>query len=251
VAAAGAEALNLSSVDPVPPKQTGNAVPVLLARGLDKIVVAQGSDRLDGGTAANPYYGYDGDGPMVPAPRDTPPPAHQVEATKTEPDKNTYLVLQGEGGPSKGYNYGTHFVFQGHEGGAPGFLSRINLDADGAHRVTLMASHDIHGNPLPDYDGSTWDPFAHRLILTTEDGTIAAAYEATANYPSRVSDLEKVLGDAAYEGVQVDSRGDLWLVEDSGGAFGTVNDLAKQPNSFVYRFIPKNPRNLDAGGTLQ
>ena len=142
-------------------------------------------------------------------------------------------------------------MFQGHEGGSPGFLSRINLDADGAHRVTLMASHDVHGNPLPDYDGSTWDPFAHRLILTTEDGSIAGAYQATVNYPSRVSDLEKVLGDAAYEGVQVDSRGDLWLVEDSGGAFGTVNTLAKQPNSFVYRFVPANPANLDAGGTLQ
>jgi hypothetical protein len=252
VAAAGAaEALNVGGVDPVPPKETGKAVPVMLARGLEKVIVAQGSDPLDGGTAANPYYGYDGDGPMVPAPGDTPTPTHQVEATKTEPDKNTYLVLQGERGPTRGYDYGTHFVFQGHEGGDPGFLSRINLDADGAHRVTLMASHDVHGNALPEYDGSTWDPFAHRLILTTEDGTIAGAYEATANYPSRVSDLEKVLGDAAYEGVQVDSRGDLWLVEDSGGAFGTVNDLAKQPNSFVYRFIPKNPRNLDAGGTLQ
>src|SRR3954453_3471961 len=58
VAAAGAGALNLSSVDPVPPKQPAKAVPVLLSRGLAKIVVAQGSDRLDGGTAANPYYGY-------------------------------------------------------------------------------------------------------------------------------------------------------------------------------------------------
>jgi uncharacterized protein DUF839 len=251
VAAAGAEALNLRGVDPVPPKETGKAVPVMPARGLAKIVVAQGSDPLDGGTAANPYYGYDGDGPMVPAPGDTPTPSHQVEATKTEPDKNTYLVLEGEGGPTHGYDYGTHFVFQGHEGGSPGFLSRINLDADGAHRVTLMASHDVHGNPLPEYDGSAWDPFAHRLVLTTEDGSIAGAYEATANYPSRVSDLEQVLGDAAYEGVQVDSKGDLWLVEDSGGAFGTVNDRAKQPNSFVYRFIPRNPRNLDAGGTLQ
>jgi hypothetical protein len=251
VAAAGAEALKLSNVDPVPPKQPGEAVPVLLSRGLAKIVVAQGSDRLDGGTAANPYYGYDGDGPMVPAPGDTPTPAHQVEATKTEPDKNTYLVLRGQRGATRGYDYGTHFVFQGHEGGSPGFLSRINLDADGAHRVTLMASHDVDGNALPDFDGSTWDPFARRLILTTEDGSVAGAYQATVTYPSRVSDLERVLGDAAYEGVQVDSRGDVWLVEDSGGAFGTVNDEAKQPNSFVYRFIPRNPGNLAAGGTLQ
>ena len=75
VAAAGAaEALNVGGVDPVPPKETGKAVPVMLARGLARVIVAQGSDPLDGGTAANPYYGYDGDGPMVPAPGDTPTP---------------------------------------------------------------------------------------------------------------------------------------------------------------------------------
>ena len=73
---------------------------------------------MDGGTAANPYYGYDGDGPMVPAPGDLPTSTHLVEATKTEPDKNTYLVLHGQNGPDHSYNYGTHFVFQGHEGGS-------------------------------------------------------------------------------------------------------------------------------------
>src|SRR5262249_15208575 len=87
--AGGAEALSLHSVDPVPGKQTGVAVPMMLARGLDKVIVAQGSDPLDGGTKANPYYGYDGDGPMLPAPGDVPSDGHQVEATKTEPDKNT------------------------------------------------------------------------------------------------------------------------------------------------------------------
>jgi hypothetical protein len=51
--------------------------------------------------------------------------------------------------------------------------------------------------------------------------------------------------------VQADSAGRIWLVEDSGGAFGTANPNAKQPNSFVYRFTPSNPDNLQAGGKLE
>ena len=119
VSAAAAEGVPmLSASNAVQPKVAGNAVPVTLMRGLEKVPVAQGSDRMDGGTAANPYYGYDGDGPMVPAPGDLPTSTHLVEATKTEPDKNTYLVLHGQNGPDHSYDYGTHFVFQGHEGGS-------------------------------------------------------------------------------------------------------------------------------------
>ena len=252
VFAAAAEAVPmLTGSDTVQPKVAGNAVPVTLMRGLGKVPVAQGSDRMDGGTAANPYYGYDGDGPMVPAPGDFPTSTHLVEATKTEPDKNTYLVLNGQNGPDASYNYGTHFVFQGHEGGAPGFLSRINLDADGTHRVTLMASKDTKGDPLPDFDGSTWDPFAGRLLLTTESNSGPSVYQATLRYPSRVAPLDGVFGRGDYEGVQADSDGRIWLVEDSSGTFGTANPNAKQPNSFVYRFTPSNPANLRAGGKLQ
>jgi hypothetical protein len=85
---------------------------------------------------------------MVPATLVNP-----TEAQKTEPDKNTYLVLKGQTGADPGYDYGTHFLFQGHEVGAaiPGstlrqsLITRINLDADSAHRVTLMASQDSQG----------------------------------------------------------------------------------------------------------
>src|SRR5204863_9997885 len=86
------------------------------------------------------------------------------EAHKTEPDKNTYLVFkQGLTGPDPSYDYGTHFLFQGHESGSPGYITRINLDADPAHRVTVLATSDATGTPLADIDGSTWDPWAQRL----------------------------------------------------------------------------------------
>ena len=35
---------------------------------------------------------------------------------RTEPDENTYLILDhNPGGPTEGYDYGRHFLFQGHE----------------------------------------------------------------------------------------------------------------------------------------
>ena len=100
-------------------------------------------------------YGYLSDGPMTPAYLDVQSAAHNVEATKTEPDKNTYLVLAKQHGPDPAYDYGTHFVYQGHESGrrdgagqARAYVTRVNLDADVAHRVTVLASADKAGNPL-------------------------------------------------------------------------------------------------------
>ena len=35
--------------------------------------------------------------------------------------------------------------------------------------MTLLATQDVNGNALADIDGSTWDPFAQRLLFTTEN----------------------------------------------------------------------------------
>jgi secreted PhoX family phosphatase len=56
------------------------------------------------------------------------------------------------------------------------------------------------------------------------------------------------LGSGGYEGVQNDSDGNVWLVEDIGGS-GVSG--GKVPNSYVYRFVPTNKADLTAGGTLQ
>jgi hypothetical protein len=259
---------DLTNVPSANPKAVGFAPPAILSPELLQTAVGQGSTKLENGTVGIPYYGYDGDGPMVPA------LGSNVEATKTEPDKNTYLVLKNQTGPDQNYNYGTHFLFQGHENGttvvpdlfrAPntttkqkqGYITRINLDADAAHRVTLMASAESTGGnlPLPVFDGSTWDPFASRLLFTAENGSSGGVWQATLNYPSQVQDISGSLGRAGYEGIQNDSAGDLYVVEDTGGAFGSAGPpnltTARQPNSFIYRFLPKDPTNLNAGGKLQ
>ena len=95
---------------------------LVLSPELSQTVVAQGSMKLENPTAQIGYYGYDSDqvnaagrGVMVPLPGTT------VEAHKTEPDKNTYLVFKkGLHGADPSYDYGTHFLFQGHESGYAG-----------------------------------------------------------------------------------------------------------------------------------
>ena len=56
------------------------------------------------------HYGYDtaNKGPLTQDPN---------EAFKTEPDKNVYLVFNGR-----------HYLYQGHEGGPQGYVTRIDLD---------------------------------------------------------------------------------------------------------------------------
>jgi hypothetical protein len=229
----------LTSV-PAQPKAPGITSPNLLSQGLAEVAVAQGSVPLENPADGIGYYGYLSDGTLVPV----YPDAH--EASKTEPDKSTYLVLRGQHGADTHYDYGRHFLYQGHEAGA-GYITRVNLDADYAHKVTMLASRDVNGDPLPVFDGSTWDPFAHRLLVTEEEGADGGVYEATLDYPSTVSDLDGSLGKGGYEGIQNDSAGNLWVVEDSGGGAGPTTPHAKQPNSFIYRFVPDHAGDLTDG----
>jgi hypothetical protein len=249
---------HIGNVPNANPRAAGYAPANVLASPLQDLEVARGSTKLENPQGIIGWYGYEND---APSPTDPSLPqmapaslASPTEAQKTEPDKNTYLDFKkGLNGADSNYDYGEHFVYQGHEGAARdssgnklGYLTRINLDADSAHRVTLMATKDTSGAPLSTIDGSTWDPFAKRLILTTESAT-APTYAATASYPSTVEDVSGALGRGGYEGVQNDSDGNLWLVEDIGGPNKAGGGTAKQPNSFVYRYVPKDPGDLHNG----
>ena len=233
---------------PVPkanPKVTGVSVPNVLSVELADVIRAQGSMVLENPRDWAAFYGYNNDRPNL-----LPALGSNAEATKTEPDKNTYLVLHGQRGADPSYDYGTYFLFQGHENGAggKGYITRINLDADVAHRVTLMATKDDLGNPLPAFDGSTWYPWAQRLLFTREAGANGGVWQATLDVPSKVEDVSGVFGRGGYEGIQADSDGNLWIVEDVGGARGTVNNHALRPNSFIYRFVPYDKSDLKSGG---
>ena len=259
VVAAGKDDPSLTSV-PAQVKAAGYAPANVLSQGLSESIAAQGSTALENPSGPIGWYGYINNAPspdnpalpqMVPGTTTAP-----TEAQKTEPDKNTYLVLKNQDGADPGYNYGTHFLFQGHEVGATiagstlrqSLITRINLDADSAHRVTLMAAQDAQGNPIQGIDGSTWDPWAKKLLFTTENPS-APTYAMPAAFPGVVTDVSGALGRGGYEGIQDDSDGNIWIVEDVGGS-GKNGTTAKRPNSFVYRYVPKHKGDL-ANGKLQ
>jgi hypothetical protein len=237
---------SLTNVPSANTDSPGFAPASILSPELKQIIVAQGSTKVENPGAIS-FYGYDNDllnaaGNPVMVPSGT----FTKEAHKTEPDKNTYLVFRrGLSGADPSYDYGTEFLFQGHETGSPGYISRINLDADPAHRVTVLATADSTGAPIADIDGSTWDPWAQRLLLTTENQN-APTYSATPGYPSTVNDISGALGRGGYEGIQNDSAGNIWIVEDIGGT-AKPGTTAKRPNSFIYRYVPAHPGDLQNG----
>jgi hypothetical protein len=249
------DAIGLTPVATANTKSPGYAPASKLSTELRSFVQAQGSTKLENPQGIVSFYGYENDVPSAgdpSVPQMVATPTTPTEAQKTEPDKNTYLVFKrGQSGPDSSYRYGTHFVYQGHESAATvngkkqGYLTRVNLDADPEHRVTLLATTDNKGEPIATIDGSTWDPFAQRLIFTTES-TNAPTYAATADYPSTVEDVSGALGRGGYEGVQNDSAGNLWIVEDIGGP-NKQGTTARQPNSFVYRYVPAKPGDLHNG----
>ena len=246
---------DLSNVATANTKAVGYAPASKLSTELGQITVAQGSTQLENPTALIGFYGYENDVTSTgdpTKPQMVPTTGVANEAQKTEPDKNTYLVVDRSlNGADSNYYYGKHFLYQGHElaatvnGAKQGYITRINLDADAAHRVTLLATQTVTGTPIATIDGSTWDPWAHKLIFTTESAT-NPTYAATADYPSTVEDISGALGRGGYEAVQNDSAGNIIIVEDIGGA-NKPGTTAKIPNSFVYRYVPQSPGDLHNG----
>src|SRR5258708_17366538 len=159
--AASALGQNRTHVPSANPKIPGVTSPTVLSPELVQIVRAQGSMPVENPTPTVKYYGYLNDHPnMLPA------LGSNVEASKTEPDKNNYLVLHGLKGAAPTYDYGTHFVFQWHVLSSPRTITRINLDADAAHLITVLANPAQDGvTPLATIDASTWHPSSDRVRL--------------------------------------------------------------------------------------
>jgi Bacterial protein of unknown function (DUF839) len=177
------------------------------------------------------------------------------DGTPTEPDQNTYLILDhNPGGPTPDYDYGRHFLFQGHENsGDLAYVTRINLDvASPDHRITLLTPVDAGGlTHFNSIDGSTWDPFSRTMLFTQEAATNGGVIEMGSDFDPNTGGgaglrtLYGSLGRGGYEGIHPDDSGNIWIVEDVGGTL--VLNNAKNPNSFVYRFVPLSPDDLTHG----
>jgi hypothetical protein len=215
-----------------------------LVSSLDETSVAWGQLPLTNPDTANGIthdgYNTSNQGPLTQDPH---------EAFKTEPDKNAYLVFNGH-----------HYLFQGHEGGPRGYVTRINLDEfdprTKAPTVTLIAEAPPVLDPtgqqvFPTFDGITWDPWTSQLLVTAESaapvgGVYAVPLDVNGNSASLQMTRLPALGSGGYEGIQNDSDGNVWIVEDIGGKDpGTTN--GKRPNSYVYRFRPSHGDDLSQG----
>lgn len=197
----------------------------------------QGLDLLENPSGAIARFGYLSDG-----------------TTRTEPDENTYLILDhNPGGPTPGYDYGRRFLFQGHENsGDLAYITRINLDVSNPdHRITLLTPPGEDGlTHFNSIDGSTWNPFSQSMLFAQERGTLGGVIEVSARFDSNAGSgaglrtLYGSMGRGGYEGIHPDNRGNVIIIEDvSGALFG----FAKNPNSFVYRFVPTHPEDLSQG----
>ena len=213
--------------------------------------IATGTDPLENPSGVITQYGYLNDFPP-----------QTVEATKTEGDENLYLVFgRNPGGPTANYDYGRHFLYQGHENSSDkAYLTRINLDVtDPAHRITLLTPLGDDGlTHLNRIDGSTYDPFSRTLLFTSENGSSGGVIQLTTAWPPVQTNMDGILGKGGYEGIHPDDLGNVYIIEDVGGSKVNVNPAdptspkaARQPNSFVYRFVPNNFKDLTAGGKLQ
>jgi len=192
------------------------------------------------------------------------------DGSRTEPDENTYLILDhNPGGPTQGYDYGRHFLFQGHEmpngNTNRAYVTRINLDvAHPDHRITLLTPGDANAiTGFNSIDGSTWDPFSQTLLFTQEAGNLlgtgtGGVIEMSADFDpinGRAAGLRTLygsMGRGGFEGIHPDDQGNIWIVEDVGGTTlmnqpNGFGNFGRNPNSFVYRFVPENPSDLTHG----
>src|SRR4029453_4743222 len=93
--AASAGAQSLTHVPAAYPKTPGVVAQTVLSVGVEQVLGGTGSMLLENPQSPAKYYGYNDDKPnLVPIIGVTP----AVEAHKTEPDKNTYLVLRSQRG---------------------------------------------------------------------------------------------------------------------------------------------------------
>jgi len=226
------------------PNAAVNSPDDILPQGFTLDLIATGIDPLENPSGVITKFGFLSTG------------------TRTEPDENTYLILDhNPGGPTAGYDYGRHFLFQGHENSSDlAYITRINLDVSNPdHRITLLTPVGQDGlTHFNSIDGSTWNPLTKTLLFTQEAGTNGGVIEVPIDWPSTPRTLYGILGHGGYEGIHPDGDGNLYLAEDVGGTFVNVipNDpnspmVARNPNSFIYRFLPTDPTDLSKGGELQ
>ena len=95
------------------------------------------------------------------------------------------------------------------------------------------------------------DPFTGTLLFTQESSANGGIIEMGSDFDPNTGagaglrTLYGSLGRGGYEGIHPDDSGNIWIVEDVGGT--TVMNNGRNPNSFVFRFVPVHAGDLTHG----
>ena len=206
--------------------------------------------KLDGGTDGRPVLRLRRERPAR-----FPPLGSNVEATKTEPDKNTYLVFRAASrARTRATTTGRTSSSRATRPAARACITRINLDADGAHRVTLMSTQTDAG--VASARRSTARPgirSPQKLLFTTESGVSSgqptpSIYQATPDFPSHVDDISNVIGRAGFEGVQNDDKGNLYHRRGRRRRDGVGRELAHEAAEQLHLPVRAEERVEPRGG---
>ena len=238
----------LTGVPSANTRSAGYAPASVLSPELEQVVVARGSNRLENPSALTSYYGYDNDVlNLAGQPQMLPVPANPIEAHKTEPDKNTYLVFpDGLAAPTP-----TTTTARTSSSRATRRSRRRQLRQPRQPRRRRGAPDHAAGDPgrLRQLAG---DDRRHHLgpvgqAPAADDGEPwRSDLRGNSGLPVPVLDVSGALGRGGYEGIQDDSDGNLWICEDIGGS-SKPGTKAKQPNSYILRYVPSHPGDLVHG----
>ncbi len=101
------------------------------------------------------------------------PQSPGASSSKSKPDKNTYLVLRGQKGADPGYDYGTFFLFQGHEVGsntAPGGAPATSRASMSTPSPPLDGDNEITGVHVSDGDTDRGGILGAKVLRPFPDG---------------------------------------------------------------------------------
>ena len=237
---------NLANVAAANTKTPGVSSPNVLSVGLTEAPVAQGANPLENGTQQVPFYGYDGNGSLLPV------FPSWTEATKTEPDKNTYLAHQRPEGRRPELRLRQPLPLPGPRGRDPGLPH--------AHqpRRRRRAPRDPAGDP----GQQRRRPARHRRLHVGPVGAAPALHRGglegwrrLAGHARRARRRSTASRDSSGRAATRASRTTPTATSGSSRTpavrNGTANPHAKQPNSFVFRFKPYDRADLTKGGKLQ
>ena len=236
-------------------KTAGISLPDKLSPQWRETTVAQGSTALENPSALTSWYGYYNDGPMIPAPGDVQATGPQRRGDQERAGQEHVPRRQGPARrrpevrlrhalplPGSRARHGRRRLHHAHQPrrrrGAPRDEARRDRGRrqDAGARDRRLDLGSVRAAPALHHRGRRRAAASSRRRSTTRPR-------------SRTSGA--CSGQGGFEGIQNDKHGNVYIVEDSGGPAGKVNTHAKQPNSFIYRLLPYDPTNLDAGGKLQ